>query len=106
MLLKRKVPGVPIKEHLRTEIIMPLEQVNVSQNKYLSEFQKKKPYIANELKEWIHMLQPTVKTITFECKYYIQVSFKHDTLFAKKLDPVILPINIFHCPNHLLPRVE
>jgi hypothetical protein len=49
------------------------------------------------MKEWFFALQPTMKTGTFECKYYAEITFKYKRLFLKsKIPKIIGTIQIYY----------
>ena len=43
----------------------------------LQEINAKKPHIALELKDWIGVLQHTIRTASLDVKYYLEVEVKH-----------------------------
>ena len=93
VMLNRKVEGTPAKSKMDRTVELILDQINFDHDQHLKEFRKKKPYIFQEMKEWFYALQPSMKTNTFECKYYAEVSFKHTGLtFGKKIPTVTVPI--------------
>jgi hypothetical protein len=97
VLIKRKIEGAESKQKDEKIAELVLDQIHFTNDHYLKDYRKKKPYIVEEMKEWFTALQPTLKTTNFECKYYAEVSFKHGGLtMGKKIPNIKVPIQIYY----------
>ena len=69
----------------------------MEKDQHLTTYKKKKPQLAEDLKEWYYTLQPSVKTNNFESRYYAEISFKHAALtLGQKIPKITVPIQVYY----------
>ena len=96
-VMKRSIEGCEQNSHVKRQVEFPLEQISFKANKLLNDLAAKKPQLRSELKDWMFSLQPSAKTMSIECKYYIKASFEYSGLnFGNSMNPIYVPITIFH----------
>ena len=96
-ITKIKAEGVGSKSSAIRVIEVPLESFKFAKESSLQSYRKKKAKFADDLGEFYFNLQPSIKTTLFECRYYIQVSFKHSALaLGKTLNQIEIPINVYY----------
>jgi hypothetical protein len=94
-IMKRDLEGVEANHKAEKKVEFHLDVINLS-DKYLNSFKLKKRHIVADLEQFATSLQPSIKTKTFECHYYIEASFTHGGLLSNKVDKIILPFSIFY----------
>eukprot|EP00347_Sterkiella_histriomuscorum_P016070 403354603 len=97
ILMKRVCEGVNQRSSVNRTVQLPLDQVDFAVDSHLKDFKKRQPLYAEEMREWLTAMQPSVKGSYFECKYYAKISFKHSAMtLGKKIGEIYVPISVYY----------
>lgn len=97
MLIDRKFGLLAAKKADSKQVELPLSLVNFLNDKYVKKLCSQKKYLEGELQGWLYGMQPSMKTMNFECKYFVELTFEHNGLtFGKSIPTITIPVQIYY----------
>lgn len=71
-------------------------------DKTLEAFKASKPHIVGEMREWLGVLQHSIRTPNLECRYYLEIEIKHNGFLGKDMPIITVPLNVYYHNNIFL----